>query len=62
MGNGTSADDTEFQHGSSFQSGIYWFHYIMFHPKKMEWAFLIGMEDRREGLLGRLMKILRKKV
>ncbi|WP_156676272.1 phosphoribosyl-ATP pyrophosphatase [Streptococcus oralis] len=52
MGNGTGADDTEFQHGSSFQSGIYWFHYIMFHPKKMEWAFLIGMEDGRDGILG----------
>ncbi|RJU50580.1 phosphoribosyl-ATP pyrophosphatase [Streptococcus sp. AM28-20] len=62
MGNGTGADDTEFQHGSSFQSGINWFHYIMFHPKKMEWAFLIGMEYRGKCLLGRLMKILRKKV
>jgi len=32
----------------------------MFHPKKMEWAFLTGMENRREYLLGRVMEIHRK--
>ncbi|MTQ41708.1 phosphoribosyl-ATP pyrophosphatase [Streptococcus sp. BIOML-A1] len=49
MGDGTGADDTKFQHGSSFQSGIYWFHYIMFHPKKMEWAFRTGTEGERRS-------------
>ena len=49
MGDGTGADDTKFQHGSSFQSGIYWFYYIMFHPKKMELAFRTGTEGERRS-------------